>query len=658
MNNNRLSRRNTDGHGITLVVVLCLFAVMAFLSASSSQESREAGDDEERVYLIHADVLHYDQDINPDAKILNGNVEFYHKGAKLYSDSAYFYEESNSFEAFSNVRMYQGDTLSLFSDYAYYDGNEQMALARYNVILKHNETTLYTDSLNYDRLYDMGYFFEGGKMVDGVTTLIADWGEYDAKTHQSVFNYDVRLKDDKMFMTSDTLYYNTQTKLSHVLGPSNIASGTSHVYTEDGYHNSATDRSELYGRSIVRDKGRTIVADSIFHNGLDGTSEAFINVIYNDTVNKNMLLGDYCWYDDSIGYAMCTIKALAIDYSQKDSLYMHADTFKVFTFNINTDSVYRKVHAYNKVRSYRTDAQAVCDSLVYNTQDSCMTMYRDPILWNNNQQLLGEEIRMYMNDSTIERTHAIGQALSVEQLVMDTARFNEISSDEMIAYFHDGDVYMSEAIDNVLALYYMIDDSDSSYIGLNYTETSLARMFLAEKKMQKIWTPKAEGVIYPVSQIPLDKRHLANFAWFDYIRPRDKDDIYNWRGKAKSLELKPVKRREAPLQHLSGGGDGEDLILVVSDTVAADTTVMDSLKKSSIAVDSIIGGPVDYAVEMSPDTTTTDTIVIAEKVMEAIKEEFIEVKEEETKGVVEEEAVKEALREEEVKEVIKEEKDE
>ena len=61
--------------------------------------------------------------------------------------------------------MYQGDTLSLFSDYAYYDGNDQMAEARYNVVLKHRGTTLYTDSLNYDRLYGIGYFFEGGKMV-------------------------------------------------------------------------------------------------------------------------------------------------------------------------------------------------------------------------------------------------------------------------------------------------------------------------------------------------------------------------------------------------------------------------------------------------------------------------------------------------------------
>ena len=89
---------------------------------------------------------------------------------------------------------------------------------------------------------------------------------------------------------------------------------------------------------------------------------------------------------------MATKNAVTVDFSQKDSLFMHADTFKIYTFNINTDSVYRMIHAYNKVRAYRTDVQAVCDSLVYSSQDSCMTMYRDPIIWNEGQQLFGEKI--------------------------------------------------------------------------------------------------------------------------------------------------------------------------------------------------------------------------------------------------------------------------
>ena len=48
-----------------------------------------------------------------------------------------------------------------------------------------------------------------------------------------------------------------------------------------------------------------------------------------------------------------------------------------------------------------------------------------------------------------------------------------------------------------------------------------------------------------------DKYRLPEFAWFDYVRPLDKDDIFNWRGKKGGTELKTVRRREAPLQILS-----------------------------------------------------------------------------------------------------------
>jgi len=540
------------GHRIAIVVILCLFGLCMVQSKRPiKKRARKAKTTDTRVYLVHADNLHYDQFKNPDAQILNGNVHFTHQGAQLYCDSAYFYEADNSFEAFGHVKMLQGDTLKLTSDYAYYDGNEQMAEARFNVVLKHRKTTLYTDSLNYDRLYSIGYFFEGGKMIDNGSTLTSDWGEYNTSDHQAVFNYNVKLRDKKFFLTSDTLYYDTNKSLAHVVGPSHITSKSSTIDTDNGYYNTKTEKSELFGRSVMRDKGKEIVGDSLYYDSKNGTSEAFRNVVYTDTVNKNKLTGDYCWYNDNTGYSMATKRAVAIDYSQKDTLYMHADTFKIFTFNINTDSVYRKIHAYNKVRAYRVDVQAVCDSLVYNSLDSCMTMYHDPIVWNVNQQLVGEEIQVFMKDSTVNRAHVIGQAFSIEQMKQDTTKYNQVSSKEMWAYFNNGEIYETDADDNVLTLYYMTDDADSSFIGLNYLETSKIRMFLENRKMKKIWAPKSNGVMYPMSQIPPDKKFLPNFTWFDYIRPLDKEDIFNWRGKKGGQELKPQKRREAPLQHFS-----------------------------------------------------------------------------------------------------------
>lgn len=530
---------------LTGVLVLSMvFAMQPARKRTPRKRAKQAQQDK-RVYLVHSDNLHYDQYRNGDAQILHGHVHFRHVGANLYCDSAHFYEQTNSFEAFGHVRMVQGDTLSLVSDYAYYDGNDQLAQARHNVVLRHRKTTLYTDSLDYDRLYSFGNFFEGGKMVDGKSVLTSDWGEYHTDTKMAMFYYDVRLKDKKMFLTTDSLYYDTRTSVAHIVGPSNITSGSSHIYSENGYYNTRTEESQLYGRSIIRDKGRTIIGDSVIREGTTGKSHAYWNVVMTDSVNKNRLTGDYVVYDDSTGYAMCTDRAVAMDFSQRDTLYMHADTFKIFTFYINTDSVYREMHAYNKVRAYRIDVQAVCDSLVYNSHDSCMTMYHDPIVWNQRQQLFGEKICVYLKDSTIDWAHVIGQAFSAEQMP-DSIHFNQVSSKEMKAFFVNGEMRETQAIDNVLLVYYPVDDSDSTLIGLNYTETPLLKMFLQNRKMKRIWMEKPVATLYPMTQIPPAKYFLPQYAWFDYIRPVSKEDIFNWRGKKEGTELKEQKQRERP----------------------------------------------------------------------------------------------------------------
>ncbi len=122
----------------------------------------------------------------------------------MYCDSACFYEKTNSLEAFDNVKMVQGDTLFLYGDYLFYDGNTQIARGTlYMYALKTKNTTLLTDSLNYDRIYNLGYYFDGGTLMDEEYVLTSEWGEYNPATKISVFNYDVKLVNPKFTLTSD-----------------------------------------------------------------------------------------------------------------------------------------------------------------------------------------------------------------------------------------------------------------------------------------------------------------------------------------------------------------------------------------------------------------------------------------------------------------------
>ena len=539
------------GHRIVVPAILCLFGLSMFQTIGAAGRKGKRVNMDDRVYLIHSDILKFDQfGPNPDAQIVKGHVHFTHQGASLWCDSAYFFQESNSVKAFGHVRYVQGRELSLVAKRASYDGMRQLLEARNNVVLHHGSKVLYTDSLDFDRFNNYAYFFEGGRLVDGKDRLSSDWGDYNTQTREAVFWYNVRMHSTNRIITTDELHYDTKKSIAHVVGPSKIIQKGSVINTTDGYFNSMTDKAEMYSRSTVTDKNKEITGDSLFYNKKIGLARGYGNAIYVDKKNKNQLLGHRLVYNEKTGRGWATGHALAKEYSQKDTLYMHADSMKIYTFNINTDSVYRKVHCFKHAKVFRNDVQAICDSLVYNSKDSCMTMYKDPIAWNTDRQILGEVIKVYLQDSTVREAHVVGQALSIE-LMPDKKHYNQLSSKEITTYFVKGNVRRVVAFGNVKTIYYPVDDKDSTLQGLVYTETDTMKLYISpERKLQKIWTPKNESVMYPMTQIPPNKYKLPEFAWFDNLRPTGPDDVFLWRGKGDNNKLKPLSRKSAPLQQI------------------------------------------------------------------------------------------------------------
>lgn len=525
-------------HRYLLTGILCLFGICLL----SAQDVKTKEKKKSRVDLLYADEAQADQQLRPDVQVLIGSVKLRHDSMYMYCDSALIYEKINSVEAFGNVRMEQGDTLFIYGDYLYYDGMAQLAMLREHVRMINRNTELTTDSLNYDRLYNLGYYFEGGTLTDEENVLTSIWGEYSPATKVAVFNHEVELVNPRFTLTSDTLKYSTDTKVAVILGPSDIVSDDNHIYSERGLYDTRADQAELLDRSVLTNQGKKLIGDSLFYDRKQGFGEAFDHVVMNDTVNRNMLTGDYCFYNELTGNAIATRRAVAVDYSQGDSLFMHGDTLRLVNFHYKTDSAYREMRVYRKVRAYRTDVQAVCDSLVYNSKDSCMTMYYDPVLWQGHQQLLGEQIKVYMNDSTINWAHIINQALAVER--KDTLHYNQVTGKEMKAFFQGGEMRQVDVNGNVLVVFYPVEEKDSTLIGLNYTEGSFLRMLLKDRKMERgAFIGKATGTMYPMDQIPADKYKLPPFVWLDYLKPTSKEDIFNWRTKHADQVLKKSDRK-------------------------------------------------------------------------------------------------------------------
>lgn len=486
-----------------------------------------------KIYLEHANVLSFDQARFADAQVLNGDVCFRHDSSYMYCDSAYFYEKSNSLEAFSNVRMEQGDTLFVYGDYLFYDGNAQIAYIRKHVRMENRDVTLFTDSLNYERIPNIGYYFDGGLVVDSINELSSFYGQYSPATKLAIFNDSVQLVNPRFTLYSDTLHYRTDIKLSTILGPSVIVSDSGTVRTSRGWYDTMNNTAALLDQSELYSGTKILIGDSISYDRDTGRGEAFGSMSIRDTLQDVMLKGNYGFYDELTGYAFATDSASFLEYSQGDTLYLHADTLEMVTI----DSTYREVKAYYGVRFYRHDLQGVCDSMYFNSQDSILYMYKDPILWNESYQLYGDTIQVFMNDSTVDYVHVYDFAFAVQ--CVDTSYYNQLRGIDLKAYMRGQTINRIEVAGNAESIFYPLED-DGSMIGLNTTKSGYLTIWVKDNKLErlKIW-PSPEGSLTPIPDLNPDQKTLKDFFWFDYIRPLDKDDIYTVR-KRKSLDV--VKR--------------------------------------------------------------------------------------------------------------------
>ena len=494
---------------------------------------------EDMVYLIHSNSLDFDERRLPDAQILRGDVIFRHDEALMYCDSAYFFDKQNSLHAFSNVRFVQGDTLFGYGDVLYYDGNTKIARIRNNVKLVNRETVLTTDSMNYNRKTDLAYYFSGGKIVDNLNTLTSIWGQYHPSTKQAEFRHDVVLVNPNFTLTSDTLKYNTESHVADIVGPTTIVyEEETTILSTNGQYNTETEQSELYDRSLViHADGKQMTGDTIFYDKKIGFGRVWGHMEMKDTVQMATLYGNYgeMYEEDSRGFA--TDSALMIDWSDEKNLgYMHADTlftedvhYKfIDTLSLDTlgiDTVYKRIRAHHGVRLYRTDMQAVCDSLVYNDLDSVMTLYTEPVCWNEENQISADSIEIFMKGGKVDYAKGTGAALTVKQ---ETDKyFDQLSGKVMYAYIRDGELRQVDVSGNAETIFYPKEDN-GDYIGMNTTQSSNVQIFFVNEEVEHVlFTTSTTGTMYPLDQIPSGADRLHAFFWATQERPLKPTDVFD-----------------------------------------------------------------------------------------------------------------------------------
>lgn len=234
---------------------------------------------QDKIFLEYADSLYKVESWRDtvERQILKGNVKFRQAGMWMYCDSAYYYPELNSLDAFGNVKMEQGDTLFVYADKLYYEGNERMARlkngpSRAKVNLINRDVTLTTDSLDYSLAMELGWYEKWGTIDDKVNTLTSLYGEYSPGTKNADFYHDVVLvnNENNFTMLTDTLHYNTGTHLARIESATEIQGQNDTIVTTRGVYDTRLGNAELLSRSIIihRDSNNnitTLEGDSIIY---------------------------------------------------------------------------------------------------------------------------------------------------------------------------------------------------------------------------------------------------------------------------------------------------------------------------------------------------------------------------------------------------------
>lgn len=492
-----------------------------------------------------------------DYQILKGNVEFRKGDMLMFCDSAHFFDRRNDIQAFGNVRMEQGDTLFVYADELEYSDSTQLAVLYSsfgnNVRLINRDVVLTTPTFYYDLGIDLGYYLDGGTLTDRQNRLTSIYGEYAPNTAEALFRDNVNLtsigKSDTLRIHSEQLYYNTKSHIAEIDMPAEIFSKNGTILTDSAIYNTDTEYAELYRRStVITSTNRTITADSLIYDHALGIGNAYGNMVLTDTVGKMLLLGDYGFYNELIDSALVTGNALAKEYSQGDTLYLHSDTIRAFRVlvekepadlrntsgadsmavpgarqTVDVPDTIRYVVAAHRVKFFRSDMQGICDSMTFVSSDSTLYMDRHPVVWSDNRQIFGNIIEIHLNDSTIDTVHLPDFGFMAEEI--EPGFYSQLTGKDMLAYFTGGELIRLDVNGNVLAITFP-EESDSTINKLGQLETSSLRADFENRNIQrmKAW-PSSKMVLIPLYLAKRSDLYLDAFKWYPEFRPSSPEDV-------------------------------------------------------------------------------------------------------------------------------------
>ena len=475
-----------------------------------------------KIVIEHSDFGDRNQDEIPDALLLRGNVRVRQDGVVFTCNKAYFFEKENYLKAFGDVQMVQGDTLFLNSKYAEYNGEVKRAYATGNVVMRSPESTLTTDTINFDRNTQEAFYNSYGTITSKENTLKSKSGRYFANEKKFKFLTAVTITNPKYVIKSNHLDYYTNSGHSYLFGPSTITSKENFIYTEKGFYDTKKNLAHFKRKSYIKYNDRLIEGDSLYYDRNKEFASATNNVKITDSINKGIIKGHYAELYKNQDSMYVTKRAVAINLVENDSVYIHGKKLMVTGKTGN-----RIIRGFNNVRFYKKDMSGKCDSIHSDQKTGLTKLIGKPILWNFDNQMTGDVMHLIGNNKTekLDSLKVLNNAFIVSKDTLG-AGYNQVKGQNLYGKFVDSKLHEVDIVKNTEVIYYMRND-DHELIGINKSVSSKINMILDKNTIDTITMfNQVDGDIYPEKDLPENARKLRGFIWREDERIKTKDDIF------------------------------------------------------------------------------------------------------------------------------------
>ncbi len=429
-------------------------------------------------------------------------------------DSAYMYDEDQSFEAFSNVKINQADSVTVTARHLLYSSKDKMAHLDGNVSLSQGKMTLNTEKLDYSLKDKKAYYTTPGKLTNKESVLTSLRGEYWTQDKEAHFRQRVKLTNPEYLLLTDTLIYNTANEESKFFGPTTIVTKTDSIYARRGWYDTKTEVGKFADNVAIKTGSQMLNSDSLYYDQKLGKGYAHGHIHFFDSTEKMHLEGNEGYYNKAPQMIQMNNNAFATKIMGQDTVYIWADTLYYQGDSIKHD---RRMNAWGKVRLFKNDVQAVCDTLCYMIDDSNVSMFKNPILWSSNNQLTADSIFIYLSNDQIH--HIILQKKGFIASHEKGPHYNQIKGDSVVGIFALGELERVKVFGNGQSLYYAREDSNK-YIGLNEIDCPIMEVFIALEKVKGIkFLGKSKAVLHPIEKTNTEKFRLKGFTWKENLRP-------------------------------------------------------------------------------------------------------------------------------------------